>query len=56
MTQAWSFLIELDRLWCLRINRTGRWRPVREFFRVVSRLGDGVFWYALMLLLLATSR
>jgi undecaprenyl-diphosphatase len=27
--------------------------PVRLVFRVVSRLGDGVFWYSLMLVLLA---
>ena len=40
---------ELD--WCLRINRWARNRSVRHLFSVVSRLGDGVFWYALMLLL-----
>ncbi len=40
---------ELD--WCLRINRWARNRSVRNLFSSVSRLGDGVFWYALMLLL-----
>ena len=40
---------ELD--WCLRINRWARNRGVSKLFAVVSRLGDGVFWYALMLLL-----
>lgn len=35
--------------WCLRLNR-GCSRPaVRELFAAVSRLGDGVFWYALVL-------
>ncbi len=28
--------------------------PLRQAFRIVSRLGDGVFWYALMLALLTT--
>jgi undecaprenyl-diphosphatase len=37
--------------WCLRLNR-GCGRPaIREFFATVSRLGDGVFWYTLVLLL-----
>ncbi|KAF1710682.1 phosphatase PAP2 family protein [Pseudoxanthomonas kalamensis DSM 18571] len=37
-----------DAGWCLRANRWGEWRAVRRFFAVVSRLGDGVFWYVLM--------
>jgi undecaprenyl-diphosphatase len=40
---------ELD--WCLKINRWARNAGVRKLFAVVSRLGDGVFWYVLMLLL-----
>jgi len=36
---------------CLLFNR-GAYRPrVQRFFAVVSRLGDGLFWYALMGLL-----
>lgn len=34
--------------WCLRWNRWAAQRAVARFFGVVSRLGDGVFWYALM--------
>ncbi len=41
-----------DRALCLRFNRSSRSHPVRVLFRLVSRLGDGVFWYALMLALL----
>lgn len=37
--------------WCLRLNRSCRQSSVRSFFAIVSRLGDGVFWYALMALL-----
>jgi undecaprenyl-diphosphatase len=34
---------------CERLNRSCQRSWVRSLFRVVSRLGDGVFWYALML-------
>lgn len=36
---------------CQQINRGIRFRPVHGFFAVVSKLGDGYFWYALILLL-----
>lgn len=37
-----------DEAWCLRLNRASALRPVRIAFRAISRLGDGLFWYALM--------
>lgn len=38
--------------WCLRLNRGCQQRRlVRDVFVAVSRLGDGVFWYALIFLL-----
>lgn len=49
--------IERLRVWdsalCIRFNGAVRIAPVRTLFRIVSRLGDGVFWYSLMLALLA---
>jgi len=36
---------------CLLFNRINHLRPVSLFFALISRLGDGVFWYVLMLLL-----
>jgi undecaprenyl-diphosphatase len=33
---------------CLRFNRWGARRAIGRFFSIVSRLGDGVFWYLLM--------
>lgn len=36
---------------CLLLNRMGGFRYIRYFFKAVSRLGDGVFWYSLMLAL-----
>jgi undecaprenyl-diphosphatase len=37
-----------DESWCVRLNRASSVRWVRALFRAASRLGDGVFWYALM--------
>jgi len=37
--------------WCLRGNQWAAGRAALRFFTLVSRLGDGVFWYALMLAL-----
>lgn len=34
---------------CQHINQGMRFRPVQGFFSLVSRLGDGPFWYALIL-------
>lgn len=34
--------------WCLRANRLCLRRGVLRYFALVSRLGDGVAWYALM--------
>src|SRR5262245_56874992 len=49
--------LERLRLWdhalCIRFNGAVRVAPVCWVFRVVSRLGDGVFWYTLMVALLA---
>ncbi|SDX25350.1 phosphatase PAP2 family protein [Marinobacter mobilis] len=36
---------------CQTINRSLRFRPVHSYFQLVSRLGDGWFWYALILML-----
>lgn len=37
----------LDVCLCMLANRIARSNPTLQFFRVVSRLGDGIFWYAL---------
>ncbi|MGH8053296.1 MAG: phosphatase PAP2 family protein [Stenotrophomonas sp.] len=34
--------------WCRRANHYGRRRGIRRVFSILSRLGDGVFWYMLM--------
>lgn len=35
---------------CLSLNRACHHAGTRDAFRVVSRLGDGIFWYLLLLL------
>jgi len=41
----------LDLRLCMAANRHCRLQPVQKFFTVVSRLGDGLFWYAWMIVL-----
>jgi undecaprenyl-diphosphatase len=41
-------LLAQEHDWCLVANRWGARHLVRAYFRMVSRLGDGAFWYALM--------
>ena len=46
-----AFFVRVDRAErriCLLANAACRRRLIRNTFRICSRLGDGVFWYALM--------
>jgi undecaprenyl-diphosphatase len=43
---------EYDVALCRFCNRQSRHLSVRNLFRLASRLGDGVFWYTLMIVLL----
>jgi undecaprenyl-diphosphatase len=50
--QIWfDRMAQMEIKFCLRVNRLSQRRLVRQGFRIISRLGDGVFWYGLMLLL-----
>lgn len=40
-----------ERGWCKRANALGEQSIFRRYFSWVSRLGDGVFWYGLMIVL-----
>ena len=40
-----------ERRLCLAMNRWGARRALTRLFRLISRLGDGPFWYALILML-----
>jgi undecaprenyl-diphosphatase len=37
---------------CITFNRISHFYFLRSFFKLISRLGDGVFWYTLMALML----
>ena len=41
-----------DSGWCLRANRWGEGSRLRAYFSITSRLGDGAFWYALLVSLI----
>ena len=44
-------MVYWDRQITFQMNKTLRWRTVSPFFRVISNLGNGKFWYALMVIL-----
>ncbi|MBU1236195.1 MAG: phosphatase PAP2 family protein [Gammaproteobacteria bacterium] len=48
---SWHRINEADLALCLRLNQLSHVNTWRHIFRVVSRLGNGVFWYSLMLVL-----
>lgn len=43
-----------DRSLCISVNKASQIRALRVFFRAISRLGDGVFWYTVMMGILLT--
>ncbi len=53
VNSSWYRINALDLALCLRCNRISRYWLPRMFFRGVSRLGNGIFWYVLMMALLA---
>lgn len=50
-TELFRRVDAIEHAWCLRLNRGCNQRAIRDLFTAVSRLGDGVFWYGLILLL-----
>ncbi len=46
----------LDSALCVSVSHTSQYRLIRDWFRVISRLGDGVFWYTLMAAILLTQQ
>lgn len=51
LVNVWQRISAADSNLCLLVNRMSRRRTVAPLFRLVSRLGNGVFWYALMAVL-----
>ena len=52
MTNLLHRLNQLELPVCLFFNKINHKRLISLFFAVISRLGDGVFWYSLIVLLL----
>lgn len=46
----------LDSAVCVTVSHTNQYRLIRDWFRLISRLGDGVFWYGLMLAIILTQQ
>ena len=51
-----QLLNQWDQTLCIRVNRASRNRFMRAGFGAISELGDGVFWYGLMLAMLLAFR
>lgn len=51
LLNAWQRVSSVDNNLCLLVNRISHRRMLAQFFRFISRIGDGIFWYALMLVL-----
>jgi undecaprenyl-diphosphatase len=52
MISAQRWLLRQDEALCFVLNRVCDVGAVRVLFQLVSRLGDGLFWYGLMLAIL----
>ncbi|PXX90217.1 phosphatase PAP2 family protein [Marinobacter vulgaris] len=50
-SRIFSVVDQKEFAFCQSINRTLRFRPVHGYFQVASRLGDGWFWYLVILAL-----
>ena len=44
-------LQKLDTNMCLMLNRSSEYDLIKLFFVAISRLGDGLVWYCLMIVL-----
>lgn len=53
LAARWQRFDRMEQSLCLRVNRGCQYPQVKRLFAVVSRLGDGGFWYLLMLILAA---
>lgn len=49
-------MVALDSALCVSVSHTSQYRLIRNWFRIISRLGDGVFWYTLIAAILITQQ
>jgi undecaprenyl-diphosphatase len=43
-----AWMNHFDSNLCIKVNHSSQYWLIRYWFRLISRLGDGVFWYTLM--------
>ena len=43
-------MLDLDLKGCLYLNHLSHTQGIASFFKVISRLGDGIFWYVMLAL------
>ena len=55
MAAMMQYLDEMEIRFCVKANRLGRHRVLRRFFSAVSRLGDGGFWLASSVVVVAVN-
>ncbi len=48
ITERWA---HRDYQWSLKLNQLSRHEPICALFRAISRIGDGLIWYGIILLL-----
>lgn len=46
---VFKHLDEFELSLCVYFNRISQWHSIEKLFAIISRLGDGVFWYSLMI-------
>lgn len=51
LANMWQRISAVDNQLCLLVNRISHQQLLAAFFRFISRIGDGIFWYSLMLVL-----
>ncbi len=56
INQMLSRMQACDAAICVTVSQTNQYRLIRNWFRLISRLGDGIFWYTLMLAILVTQQ
>ena len=51
-----TWIHHFDSNLCIKVSHSSQYRLIRYWFRLISRLGDGVFWYTLMAAILLVQR
>lgn len=54
LEQTLGWVQSVDSRLCVKVSHTGQYRFIRSFFRAISRMGDGMFWYLMMLVIALT--